>query len=48
MKKGTLLSILIAHFGYNMFELKDMTRKELYKLYQDLTKLEMVYGMVRL
>lgn len=44
MRKGTLLSILIAHFNYNMNELVGMTRKELYKLYQDLSKLEKVYG----
>lgn len=44
MRKGTLLSILIAHFDYNMSELVDMTRKELYELYKDLTKLERVYG----
>lgn len=44
MKKGTLLSILIAHFDYNMTELFGMTRKELYELYKDLTKLERVYG----
>lgn len=48
MRKGTILSILIAHFDYNMSELVGMTRKELYQLYRDLTKLEKVYGIVRL
>lgn len=48
MRKGMLLSILVSHFDYNMLELKDLTRKELYKLYQDLTKLEKVYGIVRI
>lgn len=44
MRKGTILCILIAHFDYNMSELIGMTRKELYELYKDLTKLERVYG----
>lgn len=44
MRKGMILSILVAHFDYNMSELVGMTRKELYELYKDLTKLEKVYG----
>lgn len=44
MRKGMILSILITHFDYNMNELIGMTRKELYELYKDLTRLERVYG----
>lgn len=47
MRKGMILSILVAHFDYNLSELSNMTRKELYKLYQDLTNLERIYGNIK-
>ena len=43
MKKRLLIRILCAEYQYTRSELKDMTHRELYRLYRDLEELSLFY-----